>query len=181
MLVCIVRWRYHGKMNTEPLPIHLLMELPGFSLLGQTAFGAYFKIIFNWWINDCPPVLVQHTDFRSLAGMKEIDWRRHGPVIQPVLVLSIAVLQKHHGKILQKRDRQRILMAKVNESNRISRAAALNVSEVGKRLKDKNISVNPTFIKPTPQPFHEGFNLHGNKPSNSSKKRPSTTATLRDK
>jgi hypothetical protein len=157
-------------MNKMPLPTHLLADIPGFAMLGQTSFGGYWKIILTWWHNGCPNVFEHHIEWCSLSGMYQRDYDRHKSKIEPLLMQSIEILKQY-------RDEQKAKKAYLSESAR--RMTAKRMENQAKRRKgyeskgnivDKVTPVNPAPAIPSPKPFHEGWNLERQKSPNINKK-----------
>lgn len=146
-------------MNKMPLPIHLLSAIPGFRMMGQTSFGGYCKIIWTWWENDCPAVLTDIAEFQSLSGMYRQDYERYRPKMEPVLLQSIEILKKYHQERRAITAGRSATMKKAQAiyQNRVRQAKYLEQTKGN--IVDKHVNVNPTAINPSPQPFHEGWNL----------------------
>ncbi len=173
-------------MNKIPLPLHLIVSVPGFALLGQTSFGGYFKIIFAWWLNYCPDPFVTPLEYGSLSGMQKNDYNRYKDKIEPVLNKTFVVLSKYYEECYNKRD-VKINNAKKATIKRLENIEIRKRQSSGGRLKDErvssNVPVNPMAIKPPEKSFHDGWNLHKNK-SNFIKKNTKNMinqASLRDK
>jgi hypothetical protein len=157
-------------MNKMPLPIHLLAQIPGYSMLGQTSYGGYCKIIMAWWLNDCPEVFEHKPEWQSLSGMYERDYAKYKSKIEPLLIKSLEILKQY-------RDEQKAKKAYLSESAR--RMTAKRMENQAKRRKgyeskgnivDKVTPVNPAPANPTPKPFHEGWNLERKNSPNINKK-----------
>lgn len=160
-------------MNKLPLPVHLLTDIRGFSILGQTSFGGYFKIILSWWVNDCPEILADDREWRGLSGMYPRDYERYKYKIEPVLIQSIEILRKYREerRAITSRKREGMKRAQAIHQKNQQRLKQDKYQEESKgNIVDKNTPVNPTFIKPTAQLFHEGWNLERGKSPNINKK-----------
>jgi hypothetical protein len=159
-------------MNKHPLPVHLLVNIKGFSLLGQTSFGGYFKIILSWWLNDCPDILSAPSEWRSISGMHQRDYNLYASKIEPVLIQSFEILTKY-------RDAREVTRAKRGVNLR--KAIAVRDANIRRRkteaitkasLVEQHVDINPGHIKPTPQKFHEGWNLNSKPTPKSTTQKP---------
>lgn len=157
-----------------PLPVHLLAAIPGFRMLGQTSFGGYFKIIVTWWENDCPEILNDVAEFQSLSGMYLHDYNRYRPKIEPVLLKSIEILKEYRSERQGKREHRLINLSKAHAASRAKLLEKKKVDKSKGNLVDKHTLVNPTPIKPSSQPFHDGWNLNTAKSPNIKKQSPNT-------
>ena len=167
-------------MNKMPLPVHLLMNIRGFSLLGQTSFGGYFKIVLSWWQNDCPEIFEETIEWCSLSGMYQRDYDRHKNKIEPVLLKSLEVLKEYRNERLAKTANKRagMIRARAAWAGELKRRKSQTITKGN--IVDKHVLVNPTPVKPPSQPFHEGWNLE--QPHSPRINRKSTVApTLFDK
>lgn len=166
-------------MNKMPLPLHLLAKIPGYAMLGQTSYGGYHKIISAWWLNDCPEVFEHAIEWCSLSGMYQRDYAKYKSKIEPLLVQSIDILKKYREDKRKKNEYRMANMQKaiVANNKRIAAIKAAATSTVS--IVDKHTPVNPCFVKPDSQPFHEGWNL--NKAAPASKAPRQQKAFLTDK
>jgi hypothetical protein len=161
---------YNNLMNKMPLPIHLLAQIPGYSMLGQTSFGGYFKIITAWWLNDCPEVFLSVEEWGSLSGMFKRDYNKYRTKIEPVLLQSLDVLKKYREEKHQKNQPR---LQNIRKAQRIQKEmlAARKLADNSKgNIVDKVTPVNPAPAIPSPKPFHEGWNLERQKSPNINKK-----------
>lgn len=146
-------------MNKMPLPIHLLADIPGYALLGQTSFGGYCKIIWAWWLNDCPDVLEHNIEWCSLSGMYQRDYDRHRSKIEPLVLRSLEILKKYRNERRANTANKRAGMLRAN-ATRLQRLKSDKLRDNTKgNIVDKVTPVNPAPAIPTQNPFHEGWNL----------------------
>ncbi len=167
-------------MNKMPLPVHLLASIPGYSMLGRTSFGGYTRIIFAWWLNDCPDVLIEGAEFRSLAGMRKTEWDLYKGKLVPVLLKSIEILNQYRKERQGKREHRLINLRKAHAASRTKLLEKKKVDKSKGNMVDKVTPVNISPVIPSPTAFHEGWNLH--KPNAPQiKKQSPTTPMLCDK
>lgn len=147
-------------MTKRPLPVHLLVDIPGYSMLGQTSFGGYFKLITVWWLNDCPAILQDKREWSSVSGMRPTDYQAYKSKLEPLIIKSFEILTKYRDTQEAKSERLRVNLRKAiiaRDANTAKRKAALNSKG---SLVDQHVPINPGAIKPPPQKFHEGWNLN---------------------
>lgn len=160
LVACNIWLIYTVSMNKRPLPIHLLVDIKGFALLGQTSFGGYFKIILSWWLNDCPSVLSSPLEWRSISGMHQRDYNLYAPKIEPVLIKSFEILTKYRDEQEVKSERRRVNLRKALVVRDANTKRRMSEAKTKASLVDQHVPVNPGAIKPPPQKFHEGWNLN---------------------
>lgn len=152
-------------MNKMPLPIHLLAEIPGYSMMGQTSFAGYIKIVCAWWSNNCPELFDNNTEWCSLSGMYTRDYVKHRAKIEPMVRQSFDVLKKYREERRAKTEHLRKGIHKARavkmQNDALRRQQAIKPAAI----VDKHTPVNPAPAAPDFKPFHEGWNLNKSAPT----------------
>lgn len=147
-------------MNKRPLPVHLIANIPGYAMLGQCSFGGYFKIILSWWLNDCPEVFADSTEWHALSGMRTTDWLKYRNKIEPLLVKSFELLVKYRQDKINA-DKPRV--ANIRKALEVKRQKQVEREAVveNKGLVDSKHDITSVGVtNPLQKNYHEGWNLN---------------------
>lgn len=147
-------------MNKRPLPVHLIANIPGYAMLGQTSFGGYFKIILTWWLNDCPDILEHKSEWQSISGMYERDYAKYKSKIEPLLVKSFELLAKYRQDKIDADQPRLANMKKAIEVKRQKQAERKLVAENKGLVDSKHDITSVGVTNPLQKNYHEGWNLN---------------------